>query len=86
MPSSFFYTRFVSVSIASQPKVCTLSLSASEITKQVMKSSSSLDNGKFGVERSELEVAETLSSLNDMIFEQDPLQIITRSLPLYCNG
>jgi F-type H+-transporting ATPase subunit gamma len=81
------YTRFVSL-IASQPSVRTLvPFSASEITKQgdeVFQLTS--DNGKFGVERSELEVAEPQEFPNDMIFEQDPLQIINSILPLYLNG
>jgi F-type H+-transporting ATPase subunit gamma len=81
------YTRFVSL-IASQPSVRTLvPFSASEITKkgdEVFQLTS--DNGKFGVERSELEVAEPQEFPNDMIFEQDPLQIINSILPLYLNG
>ena len=81
------YTRFVSL-IASQPSVRTLvPFSASEITKQgdeVFQLTS--DNGKFGVERSALEVAEPQEFPNDMIFEQDPLQIINSILPLYLNG
>jgi F-type H+-transporting ATPase subunit gamma len=81
------YTRFVSL-IASQPSVRTLvPFSASDITKQgdeVFQLTS--DNGKFGVERSELEVAEPQEFPNDMIFEQDPLQIVNSILPLYLNG
>jgi F-type H+-transporting ATPase subunit gamma len=81
------YTRFVSL-IASQPSVRTLvPFSASEITKkgdEVFQLTS--DNGKFGVERSELEVAEPQEFPNDMIFEQDPLQIVNSILPLYLNG
>jgi F-type H+-transporting ATPase subunit gamma len=81
------YTRFVSL-IASQPAVRTLvPFSASDITAQgdeVFQLTS--DNGKFGVERTELDVAEPQEFPNDMIFEQDPLQIVNSILPLYLNG
>jgi F-type H+-transporting ATPase subunit gamma len=81
------YTRFVSL-IASQPSVRTLvPFSASEITKQgdeVFQLTS--DHGKFGVERSMVQVSEPQEFPNDMIFEQDPLQIINSILPLYLNG
>jgi F-type H+-transporting ATPase subunit gamma len=81
------YTRFVSL-IASQPSVRTLvPFSASDITQkgdEVFQLTS--DNGKFGVERSELAVAEPQEFPNDMIFEQDPLQIVNSILPLYLNG
>merc|ERR1712003_265097 len=42
--------------------------------------------GDFGVERKELDVAEPQDFPNDMIFEQDPLQIVNSILPLYLNG
>merc|ERR1719217_1029951 len=42
--------------------------------------------GDFGVERKELDVAEPQEFPNDMIFEQDPLQIVNSILPLYLNG
>jgi F-type H+-transporting ATPase subunit gamma len=81
------YTKFVSL-IASQPSVRTLvPFSASDITAkgdEVFQLTS--DSGKFGVERSELDVAEPQEFPNDMIFEQDPLQIINSILPLYLNG
>jgi F-type H+-transporting ATPase subunit gamma len=81
------YTRFVSL-IASQPAVRTLvPFSASDITAQgdeVFQLTS--DNGKFGVERTELDVAEPQEFPNYMIFEQYPLQIVNSILPLYLNG
>lgn len=81
------YTKFVSL-IASQPSVRTLvPFSASDITTQgdeVFQLTS--DEGNFGVERKTLEVAEPEEFPNDMIFEQDPLQIVNSILPLYLNG
>jgi F-type H+-transporting ATPase subunit gamma len=81
------YTKFVSL-IASTPSVRTLvPFSASEITTkgdEVFQLTS--DHGDFGVERKELEVAEPQDFPNDMIFEQDPLQIVNAILPLYLNG
>jgi F-type H+-transporting ATPase subunit gamma len=81
------YTKFVSL-IASEPSVRTLvPFSASEITTkgdEVFQLTS--DEGQFGVERTELKVAEPQEFPNDMIFEQDPLQIVNAILPLYLNG
>lgn len=81
------YTKFVSL-IASTPSVRTLvPFSASEITAkgdEVFQLTS--DSGKFGVERTELDVAEPQDFPNDMIFEQDPIQIVNSILPLYLNG
>jgi F-type H+-transporting ATPase subunit gamma len=81
------YTKFVSL-IASTPSVRTLvPFSASDISKEgdeVFQLTS--DSGKFGVERQQLEVAEPQEFPNDMIFEQDPLQIVNSILPLYLNG
>jgi len=81
------YTKFLSL-ISSTPSVRTLvPFSASEISQQgdeVFQLTSS--NGDFGVERKELEVAEPQDFPNDMIFEQDPLQIVNSILPLYLNG
>lgn len=82
-----FYTKFVSL-IASTPSVRTLvPFSASEVTEthdEVFQLTSA--SGQFGVERTELEVAEPQEFPNDMIFEQDPLQIVNAILPLYLNG
>merc|ERR1711935_722528 len=81
------YTKFVSL-IASTPSVRTLvPFSASEISQQgdeVFQLTSS--GGDFGVERQQLDVAEPQEFPNDMIFEQDPLQIVNSILPLYLNG
>ena len=81
------YTKFVSL-IASTPSVRTLvPFSASEITEkgdEVFQLTS--DSGDFGVERTELDAAEPQDFPNDMIFEQDPVQIINSILPLYLNG
>merc|ERR1712003_234566 len=81
------YTKFVSL-IASTPSVRTLvPFSASAITTEgdeVFQLTS--ESGDFSVERTELEVAEPQEFPNDMIFEQDPLQIVNSILPLYLNG
>mmetsp|Transcript_14242 Transcript_14242/g.29927 ORF Transcript_14242/g.29927 Transcript_14242/m.29927 type:complete len:372 (-) Transcript_14242:339-1454(-) len=81
------YTKFVSL-IASSPSVRTLvPFSASEISQkgdEVFQLTSS--GGDFGVERKELDAAEPQEFPNDMIFEQDPLQIVNSILPLYLNG
>jgi F-type H+-transporting ATPase subunit gamma len=81
------YTKFVSL-IASTPSVRTLiPFSASEITQkgdEVFQLTS--ESGKFGVERTTLGVAEPQEFPNDMIFEQDPIQIVNSILPLYLNG
>jgi F-type H+-transporting ATPase subunit gamma len=81
------YTKFVSL-IASAPSVRTLvPFSASDITQkgdEVFQLTS--ESGEFSVERTELEVAEPQEFPNDMIFEQDPVQIVNSILPLYLNG
>jgi F-type H+-transporting ATPase subunit gamma len=81
------YTKFVSL-IASTPSIRTLvPFSASEISQkgdEVFQLTSG--NGDFEVERKELDVAEPQEFPNDMIFEQDPLQIVNSILPLYLNG
>lgn len=81
------YTKFVSL-IASQPSVRTLiPFSASEITNkgdEVFQLTS--DHGAFGVSREDLGAAEPQEFPNDMIFEQDPVQIVNSILPLYLNG
>jgi F-type H+-transporting ATPase subunit gamma len=80
------YTKFVSL-IASTPSVRTLvPFAASDVTTkgdEVFQLTS--QSGDFSVERTELEVAEPQEFPNDMIFEQDPLQIINAILPLYVN-
>jgi len=81
------YTKFVSL-IASTPSVRTLvPFSASDITNkgdEVFQLTSS--SGKFDVERTELDAAAPQDFPNDMIFEQDPVQIVNSILPLYLNG
>lgn len=81
------YTKFVSL-IASETSIRTLvPFSASEITKQqdeIFQLTS--DAGKFGVARKELGAVDPEDFPNDMIFEQDPVQIINAILPLYING
>lgn len=81
------YTKFVSL-IVSAPSVRTLvPFSASQISQEgdeVFQLTSS--EGQFGVEREDLGVAEPQDFPNDMIFEQDPLQIVNSILPLYLNG
>merc|ERR1712154_588195 len=81
------YTKFVSL-IAYTPSIRTLvPFSASEISQkgdEVFRLTS--QDGDFEVERKELEVAEPQEFPNDMIFEQDPLQIVNSILPLYLNG
>jgi F-type H+-transporting ATPase subunit gamma len=81
------YTKFVSL-IASVPATRTLvPFSASDITNkgdEIFQLTSA--NGDFGVERTELAAAEPQEFPNDMIFEQEPLQIVNSILPLYLNG
>lgn len=81
------YTKFVSL-IASAPAVRTLvPFSASDITTkgdEVFQLTS--DSGAFAVERTTLDAVEPQDFPNDMIFEQDPTQIINSILPLYLNG
>lgn len=81
------YTKFVSL-IASTPSVRTLvPFSASDISQEqdeVFQLTSS--SGKFEVERKELDSAAPQEFPNDMIFEQDPVQIVNSILPLYLNG
>eukprot|EP00429_Kryptoperidinium_foliaceum_P055382 CAMPEP_0176085612 /NCGR_PEP_ID=MMETSP0120_2-20121206/42850_1 /TAXON_ID=160619 /ORGANISM="Kryptoperidinium foliaceum, Strain CCMP 1326" /LENGTH=362 /DNA_ID=CAMNT_0017419433 /DNA_START=74 /DNA_END=1162 /DNA_ORIENTATION=+ len=81
------YTKFVSL-IASTPAVRTLvPFAASDVTQyhdEVFQLTS--DHGDFSVERKELDAAEPQEFPNDMIFEQDPLQIVNAILPLYVNG
>jgi F-type H+-transporting ATPase subunit gamma len=81
------YTRFVSL-ISSQPSIRTLlplnpsglESKGDEIFQLRMK------GGKFQVERSQIPGSEPQEFPRDMIFEQDPLQILNAILPLYLNG
>ena len=76
-----FYTKFLSL-IASSPSVRTLvPFAASDVTTkgdEVFQLTS--ESGHFEVERTELEVAEPQEFPNDMIFEQDPIQIINAAI------
>ena len=81
------YTKFVNL-ISSTPSVRTLiPFSASDISQEhdeVFQLTSS--SGKFDVERKELDAVAPQEFPNDMIFEQDPVQIVNSILPLYLNG
>eukprot|EP00549_Striatella_unipunctata_P001862 CAMPEP_0118693198 /NCGR_PEP_ID=MMETSP0800-20121206/11764_1 /TAXON_ID=210618 ORGANISM="Striatella unipunctata, Strain CCMP2910" /NCGR_SAMPLE_ID=MMETSP0800 /ASSEMBLY_ACC=CAM_ASM_000638 /LENGTH=293 /DNA_ID=CAMNT_0006591385 /DNA_START=262 /DNA_END=1146 /DNA_ORIENTATION=- len=81
------YTKFINL-INSEPSTRTLvPFSATDITKtsdEIFQLTS--ESGQFGVERTDLGVAEPQEFPNDMIFEQDPGQIINAILPLYLNG
>jgi len=81
------YTKFVSL-IASEPSVRTLvPFSASAISKEGDEVFQLTTNsGKFGIERQQLDAVEPQEFPNDMIFEQDPIQIVNSILPLYLNG
>jgi len=82
------YTKFVSL-IASTPSVRTLvPFTASDISgeeDEVFQLTSGGD-GDFEVARVKVDAAEPQDFPNDMIFEQDPTQIINSILPLYLNG
>jgi len=81
------YTKFVSL-IASTPSIRTLvPFKASEISQEgdeVFQLTT--ESGKFDVERKDLGTVEPQEFPNDMIFEQDPIQILNSILPLYLNG
>lgn len=81
------YTKFVSL-IASTPSVRTLvPFKASEISMEgdeVFQLTT--ESGKFDVERKDMGAVEPQEFPNDMIFEQDPIQILNSILPLYLNG
>merc|ERR1740121_2730305 len=70
------YTSFISM-IASQPSVRTLvPLLPSDMETE----------GDIAVERETLPAAKPASFVPDMIFEQDPAQLLNSLLPLYLNG
>jgi len=81
------YTQFVSL-IASNPSVRTmLPLSPSGIEAEgdeVFQLTTK--DGQFSVESDSKPPAEAADFPKDMIFEQDPLQILNAILPLYING
>lgn len=80
------YTRFVSL-ISSEPVVQTLlplitqgvEVQDDEIFRLITR------GGKFQVEREKV-AAQTVTFPQDMIFEQDPVQILDSLLPLYLNN
>lgn len=81
------YTRFVSL-ISSEASVRTMlplspqGLEAEE--DEIFQLTS--EGGKFGVKMATYQAAEAETFPVDMIFEQDPLQILNSILPLYLNG
>eukprot|EP00904_Undaria_pinnatifida_P010688 jgi/Undpi1/674/HiC_scaffold_10.g04138.m1 len=81
------YTKFVSL-IASEPSIRTLlPLSIRGIedeTDEIFQLTS--DGGKFKVEREEVDPSEPAELPQDLIFEQDPIQILNSILPLYLDG
>jgi F-type H+-transporting ATPase subunit gamma len=81
------YTQFVSL-IASNPSVRTmLPLSPSGIEAEgdeVFQLTT--DKGEFAVTKDSKPAADAADFPKDMIFEQDPLQILNAILPLYING
>jgi F-type H+-transporting ATPase subunit gamma len=81
------YTQFVSL-IASTPKIRTmlpLKLRGIEAEGDEMFQLTTKD-GKFAVEKDSSAASEKAEFPKDMIFEQDPLQILNAILPLYING
>ncbi|CAM9165671.1 unnamed protein product [Choristocarpus tenellus] len=80
------YSRFVSL-IASEPSIRTLlplSLRGIENEEDEIFQLTS-EGGKFSVQRETLEKTET-ELTQDLIFEQDPIQILNSILPLYLDG
>lgn len=81
------YTRFVSL-ISSEPSIRTLlPLSIRGIedeTDEIFQLTS--EGGKFKVEREEVPTTEPAEFPQDLIFEQDPIQILNSILPLYLDG
>ena len=81
------YTKFVNL-ISSTPSVRTLvPLSATDIAveeDEIFQLTS--ESGEFSVEKTTKGAAEPQEFPNDMIFEQDPTQILNDILPLYING
>ena len=81
------YTQFVSL-IASTPSIRTmlpLNPRGIEAEGDEMFQLTTKD-GKFAVEKDVSGKAEPAAFPKDMIFEQDPLQILNAILPLYING
>jgi len=81
------YTQFVSL-ITSTPQIRTmLPLSPKEgLMEGDELYQLTTKGGKFAVEKTETEAVEAKQFPKDMIFEQDPVQILNSILPLYFNG
>ncbi|CAM9668081.1 unnamed protein product [Ectocarpus sp. 12 AP-2014] len=81
------YTKFVSL-IASEPSIRTLlPLSIRGIedeTDEIFQLTT--QGGKFTVDREEVDPVENAEIPQDLIFEQDPIQILNSILPLYLDG
>jgi F-type H+-transporting ATPase subunit gamma len=81
------YTSFISM-VSSQPMVRTLvplfpdglEMEGDEIFKLTSK------DGEISIEKEKLEVAKPMEILPEMIFEQEPSQLLNALLPLYLNG
>ena len=81
------YTQFVSL-ISSNPSIRTLlplaprgiEMEGDEMFQLTTK------NGEFSVEKDGRDAVAPAEFPSDMIFEQDPLQILNAILPLYING
>lgn len=81
------YTRFVSLisSVASTRTLLPLSPTGLETeTDELFQLTS--QGGKFAVKTEKIDREEPQEFPRDMIFEQDPLQILNAILPLYLNG
>lgn len=81
------YTRFVSLisSEASVRTILPLSPQGIEAPEDELFQLTTL-NGKLGIKKEAVPSAEAANFPTDMIFEQDPLQILNAILPLYLNG
>ncbi|CAM9210076.1 unnamed protein product [Chrysoparadoxa australica] len=81
------YTRFVSL-IASEPSIRTLlplTIRGIEAEGDEIFQLTS-EGGKFAVNREEVSPSEPAELPQDLIFEQDPIQILNAILPLYLDG
>lgn len=81
------YTKFVSL-IASEPSIRTLlplSIRGIEDEKDELFQLTT-QGGKFEVSREEVDPVENAEIPQDLIFEQDPIQILNSILPLYLDG
>jgi len=81
------YTKFISL-ISSTPSLRTLlPLSATGIESETDEIFTlTTKDGDFATEKTEFDAAEPRKFDKDMLFEQDPVQILNGILPLYLNG